>query len=196
MILIIDHKDSFVHNLARYCTLVGADTKVIRHDAIIIEEIKALKPEGIILSPGPKTPNDVQNSIQIVQDFGAGTPILGVCLGHQIIAETYGGKTIRSPQPVHGQASAIRHNEENLFQNIPNPMTVGRYHSLIIDLKNETPLNITAHTDDDHQTIMAIQHQTHPVYGVQFHPESILTDKGLKIISNFHTIIKNHKHNR
>ena len=186
-ILLIDNYDSFVHNLARYVELAGAqgtmECEVVRNDTITINEIKNLKPEGIILSPGPCTPAEAGICIEAVKEFGNTTPILGVCLGHQAIGEAYAGETIQSDTPIHGKSSTITHNGAGIFKNVENPLQVGRYHSLITKLDAANRLEVTATLDDD--TIMAVQHKSHPVYGVQFHPESILTKDGLKIVQNF-----------
>lgn len=186
MILIIDNYDSFVHNLARYLQQTGEQTHIVRNDQITIEQITALTPTAIILSPGPCTPDKAGICIDIVKQLGATTPILGVCLGHQAIAQSYGGTTIRAPKPVHGQSSRITHNDKGLFSALPNPLTVGRYHSLISDLTNAPDLIQTATTDSG--TLMAMRHKTHPIYGVQFHPESILTENGLAMIQKFVTM--------
>ena len=183
MFLVIDNYDSFVHNLARYISLAGAEGGVVRNDKITIDQIKELKPEAIILSPGPCTPTEAGICIDIVKQLGNTTPILGVCLGHQAIGEAYGGQTIQSEKPTHGKSSAITHNGAELFNGLPNPLEVGRYHSLITQIDEASRLEVTATLNDD--IIMAIQHKSHPVYGVQFHPESILTQDGLKIVQNF-----------
>lgn len=190
MFLVIDNYDSFVHNLARYFILAGAEVEVMRNDAITCEGIQAMSPEAIILSPGPCAPKDAGICIDAVKRFGSDTPILGVCLGHQAIGEAYDGTTIQTDTPIHGKASDIRHDEKTIFKSIPNPFSAGRYHSLITTLPKGSPLQITAWLKD--KTIMAMQHETHPVYGVQFHPESILTEDGPKIIENFVAIAKNH----
>ncbi|PCK00468.1 MAG: aminodeoxychorismate/anthranilate synthase component II [Zetaproteobacteria bacterium] len=184
MILIIDNYDSFVYNLARYVEKLGHNQSVIRNDKITIEEIEKRAPDAIIISPGPSTPQKAGISIDIVKRLGHKIPILGVCLGHQAIGEAYGGSTTRAKKPVHGKSSTITHDGSALFRNIPNQISVGRYHSLITDIQKDSPLIITAHSDDDDE-IMAIQHNTHPVFGVQFHPESILTEQGFNIIENF-----------
>jgi len=183
MFLVIDNYDSFVHNLARYFELAGAQYEIVRNDEITIDQIKEKKPEAIILSPGPCTPAEAGVCIDAIKQFGQNTPILGVCLGHQAIADAYGGSTQQSNKPIHGKSSMITHNNAAMFDNLPNPLQVGRYHSLISKLPNDGSLKITATLNDE--TIMAIQHKTHPVYGVQFHPESILTQDGLKMIKNF-----------
>ncbi len=183
MFLMIDNYDSFVHNLARYFVIAGVDVDIARNDAIEIAQIEQMAPQGIIISPGPCTPNEAGIGVEIVRRFRAQVPILGVCLGHQIIGEAYGGKTRRAVLPVHGKASIIAHDSSDLFAGIPSPFQVGRYHSLIVDLPESGDIIVNARNDDGE--IMAMQHATHPVYGVQFHPESILTEHGLKIVQNF-----------
>lgn len=187
MFLIIDNYDSFVHNLARYFEIAGVETLIRRNDKIAIEDIESLKPKAIILSPGPCKPEDSGICLEIVEHF-TDTPIFGVCLGHQCIAEYEGAKTVRAAQAVHGRASIITHDGKGLFKNIPSPMKVGRYHSLINDIA-KTDLIITAKTEDG--TPMALQHKTRPLYGVQFHPESILTEHGQSLIDNFVRIVQN-----
>ena len=183
MFLVIDNYDSFVHNLARYFELADVQCEVIRNDKITTNDIKDMAPEALVLSPGPCTPNEAGICLQAVKAFGASTPILGVCLGHQVITEAYNGKTIQSQQPIHGQSSLLTHNKKGIFEGIKSPLTVGRYHSLICELDKKSELEITATLDDN--TIMAVQHKMHPVYGVQFHPESILTENGQDIVQNF-----------
>jgi anthranilate synthase/aminodeoxychorismate synthase-like glutamine amidotransferase len=183
MILVIDNYDSFVYNLARYVELAGCPCEVVRNDALDIAGIREKAPEAIILSPGPRTPKEAGICMEVVQELGADIPVLGVCLGHQAIAESYGASVVRSGDPVHGKASPITHNGKGLFRGLPSPLSVGRYHSLIVHLPEKSPLRVTAKTTDG--TIMALQHVSHPVYGVQFHPESILTEHGLPLIQNF-----------
>ncbi len=182
MILVIDNYDSFVHNLARYFTLAGAECMVVRNDAMTVEQAARMNPEAIVISPGPGKPQDSGISIDIIKKLGANVPILGVCLGHQCIGEAYGGKTVRG-EPMHGQASNIRHDGRGIFDGIPDGFQGGRYHSLITQLPENSPLRVTARADDG--TTMAVEHATHPVYGVQFHPESVLTEHGMVIIQNF-----------
>ncbi len=189
MILIIDNYDSFVHNLARYVALTGADYKIMRNDEITLKEIAALNPDAIILSPGPRTPREAGICVSAVKKFGKKTPILGVCLGHQCIGEAYGAQTIRGKAPMHGKPAIISHNGAGLFKDLPTPMTVGRYHSLITFKGSQSDLITTAESDDG--TIMAMEHKRSPVYGVQFHPESILTEHGHAIIQNFMDITHN-----
>ncbi len=187
MILIIDNYDSFVHNLARYIRELGYAELIKRNDAITIAEIETLNPSHIILSPGPCKPNDAGITVSVIRHFAKTIPILGVCLGHQAIGEAFGGEICRAIYPTHGKASLIKHNNTGIFNNLPSPLKVGLYHSLAID-KNHLPkeLSITATTEDGE--IMAIQHQIHPTIGVQFHPESILTDYGYQLLNNFCTI--------
>lgn len=183
MILIIDNYDSFVYNLARYVARTGKKYEVHRNDKITIEEIEKKSPTAIIISPGPCTPKEAGISIDLVKKLGHKTPILGVCLGHQAIAESYGGKTIKAEKPVHGKTDQFTHDNSTLFKNIPNPISVGRYHSLVISLPDKHDFRITGKSTNGE--IMSIKHKSHPVYGVQFHPESVLTPDGLEMIKNF-----------
>lgn len=188
MILVIDNYDSFVQNLARYIRLCEIKTRIIRNDEMSIEQIKNLNPTAIVISPGPCTPTEAGICIDLVKELNGSVPILGVCLGHQIINEAYGGVTKRG-DPTHGRASTISHDSAGLFAGIPSPIKGGRYHSLVTDIKPSGELKVTA--IDENATVMALEHKTYPIYGVQFHPESILTDNGLGIIQNFVTIAKN-----
>jgi anthranilate synthase component 2 len=184
MIVLIDNYDSFVHNLARYLRRLGQETLVLRNDAASADEVIAQRPAAIVLSPGPCTPTEAGCSLKLVSLAAGKIPLLGVCLGHQAIGAAFGGKIVRAGQPLHGRASRITHVGTGLFANVPNPFTVGRYHSLIIDeptLPRE--IQITARSDDG--AIMAIAHREVPLYGVQFHPESILTEHGYDILANF-----------
>lgn len=185
MILLIDNYDSFVHNLARYVRQLGRDVQVIRNDALDAEGVMALKPEAIILSPGPCTPDEAGNSLAIVRTCAGRVPILGVCLGHQTIGQVFGGKVVRAIRPMHGKTSFITHNGEYIFRDIPNPMKVTRYHSLVVQLGEggESPLIVDAVSEDGE--IMAFHHRTLPVFGVQFHPEAILTEHGYDLLRNF-----------
>ena len=192
MILVIDNYDSFVYNLARYVRELDQSVETVRNDALTLQDIRTIAPEGIILSPGPCSPQDAGICIELVRTFGADIPILGVCLGHQAINEAYGGTTQRSPRPVHGKASNIHHNGEGLFASLPKTINVGRYHSLCVSLPENSLLHITAETTESGE-IMAIQHHTHPVYGVQFHPESVLTPHGKTMMQNFLTLCEGHK---
>ncbi|KHD34733.1 anthranilate synthase [Clostridium acetobutylicum] len=184
MILIIDNYDSFTYNLYQYVGEIYKDVKVIRNDEISIEDIKKMKPEGIIISPGPGTPYDAGISIEVVKRLGEFIPILGICLGHQSIAEAFGGKVIGAQTIMHGKTSVIKHDEKGIFEGIKNPLKVMRYHSLVADkysLPNE--LSITAETDDG--VIMAVRHKRYKIFGIQFHPESYFTEDGRKLIKNF-----------
>lgn len=183
MILLIDNYDSFVHNLARYIGMLGRNRMVVRNDAVDLDILAATPPDAIIISPGPCAPAQAGKSNEIIRRFGAHVPILGVCLGHQCIGEVYGARVIRAPAPVHGRASMIEHDRKTLFSGIPNHIDVGRYHSLIVDIKKDSALNVTAKTKDG--IVMAFEHTTHPVYGIQFHPESCLTQYGMEILQNF-----------
>ncbi len=184
MILLIDNYDSFVYNLARYMGKLGRPHRVVRNDAISLDEIAAQMPDAIVLSPGPCTPREAGICNEIIRHFHQRIPILGICLGHQCIGEQFGGRVIRAPQPCHGRSSLIEHNADELFIGLPNPLEGGRYHSLIIELAANTPLEITARTEDD-DIIMGVKHTQYPLYGLQFHPESVLTPYGLDIMRNF-----------
>lgn len=184
MILLIDNYDSFVHNLARYISELGFDQQVVRNDAITLEQITALNPSHIIISPGPCDPDKAGISLAVIQHFGATIPILGVCLGHQAIGQAYGGKITRAKNPMHGKASLITHTQTGLFEGITTPQKVGRYHSLIINEEAfPPPLEIIARCEKGE--IMAVKHRKYPVFGVQFHPESILTLEGHQLLKNF-----------
>ncbi len=183
MILIIDNYDSFVYTLAGYVKTLGYAVDVRRNDALTVQEVRDLSPEAVILSPGPCTPNEAGICVELVRDLGASIPMLGVCLGHQAIGEAYGGRTVKAPKPVHGKISAILHDGSSLFKDIPSPFEAARYHSLVVDLDDSSPLHVTARTGDD--VIMAVQHAEHPVFGVQFHPESILSAHGMDVLENF-----------
>lgn len=184
MILVIDNYDSFVHNLARYFRQLGQETNVRRNDAITIDEIQQLEPDAIVLSPGPCTPTESGVCLEVVRKLQTTVPILGVCLGHQAIVAALGGKVVRSNRPLHGQASQITHNAKGVFRDIPSPMQVGRYHSLVAEAASlPACLRVDAQTEDG--TIMAVSHVSLPVVGVQFHPESVLTEHGYALLANF-----------
>ncbi len=184
MLLLIDNYDSFVYNLARYLVELGCETKVVRNDAMNVATVKLLKPKAIVISPGPCTPNEAGISIELIRELSDSIPILGVCLGHQAIAAAFGGDIVRAPEPVHGRTSLVEHSGTGLFKDLPSPLKVGRYHSLIVDEPTLSPeLMITARTEDG--IPMALQHRTRPLYGVQFHPESVLTVAGRPLLSNF-----------
>jgi anthranilate synthase component II len=184
MILLIDNYDSFVHNLARYVTRLGCDAHVVRNDAIDAEGVRKLAPCAVILSPGPCAPQQAGCSLEIVRQLHGEVPMLGICLGHQAIAEALGGRIVRSPEPVHGRSSPIEHDGSRLFAGLPSPLTVGRYHSLCVEAASlPEALRITARSSDG--VIMAFEHVERPVFGVQFHPESVLTEGGFNILANF-----------
>ncbi len=184
MILLIDNYDSFVYNLARYFTRLGQTTHVVRNDAIDVAAVRHLRPQAIVLSPGPCTPAEAGCSLDIVRQFSGEIPLLGVCLGHQAIGAAFGGQVVRAPQPVHGSASLITHNRQGIFAGLPAPLTVGRYHSLAVAETGLPPdLEVTARAGDG--VIMALCHRRHPTVGVQFHPESILTEGGHELLANF-----------
>lgn len=184
MILLIDNKDSFVHNLARYVAELGEQPLIRRHDVITVEEAERLAPSAIIISPGPCTPARAGISVELIRAVAEHTPVLGVCLGHQCIAAAFGGRIVRAPRPLHGRASRIHHQGTGLFRELPSPLTAGRYHSLVVE-RGSLPdaLRVTARDDDGE--IMAIEHRHLPVYGVQFHPESTLTEHGYAILARF-----------
>ena len=183
MIVIIDNFDSFVHNLARYVRLCGVETMSVRNNEIGVDECLALNPTGIIISPGPKRPEDAGISRALIAAMSPKLPFLGVCLGHQCLVEVFGGETVRAAFPLHGEASFIRHDGGGLFKGIVSPTPAGRYHSLISKLPEEGPLIANAWSEEGE--IMAIKHHANPWFGVQFHPESLLTSKGSAMIENF-----------
>lgn len=181
MILIVDNYDSFVYNVARYFDELGQPTRVVRNDAVISADLDAT---AIVISPGPCTPHEAGQSVGLVREYSGKLPILGICLGHQVIGEVFGGKITRARRPMHGEASEILHDGEGVFASLPNRFSAGRYHSLIVDLDGrDTPLAVTARSDDGE--IMGLKHRDHPTFGVQFHPESILTEHGYDMLRNF-----------
>ena len=183
MVLVIDNYDSFTYNLVQYLGELGEDVRVFRNDRITLEEIAALEPDHIVISPGPGDPEDGGISNEVIRRFGPTTPVLGVCLGHQCIGHVYGGVVSRAPRLMHGKTSAVYHNGLGLFNGVPSPFTATRYHSLIVEEPLPEGLAVTAFTRDGE--VMALQHREHPVVGVQFHPESILTEHGKRILQNF-----------
>ena len=184
MILMIDNYDSFTYNLVQYLGELGENLKVFRNDKITLKKIKALRPERIVISPGPGTPTEAGISKELIREFAAKVPVLGVCLGHQCIGEVYGGKVIPAKRLMHGKTSLIYHNSKGIFKNIPNPFEATRYHSLLVEKKSLPDcLEITAWTKEGE--IMGLQHKDYPLFGVQFHPESILTKAGKDILRNF-----------
>jgi para-aminobenzoate synthetase component 2 len=190
MILIVDNYDSFVFNIVRYCQELGSDTLVRRNDAVALSDIESLKPKQIILSPGPCGPHEAGLSLDIIRRFSGKIPILGICLGHQCIGEAFGGTITRAKRPMHGLSSAIEHDGTGIFKGLPNRFKAGRYHSLIVALKpyENSALRVTARSEDGE--IMGVQHKHHPTFGVQFHPESILTEYGHELIGNFVNLAK------
>ena len=188
MILLLDNQDSFVHNLARYFRLTGAETTVVRSNQITADQAIALAPRAVVLSPGPLGPADAGCCVDLIREAPADLAILGVCLGHQAIGLAFGGRIVRS-EPRHGMESPIRHDDEGVFTDCPNPMNIGRYHSLVVsDQDLPECLRVTATSLDD-QCIMGLRHRSRPVYGVQFHPESVLSDHGRQIVENFASMV-------
>jgi anthranilate synthase/aminodeoxychorismate synthase-like glutamine amidotransferase len=183
-ILLIDNYDSFVFNLARYLEELGVATQVVRNDAMSVAEVAAREPAAIVISPGPCTPREAGISLEVVRQLGGRIPMLGVCLGHQAMAEALGGRIVRAREPVHGRTSLVEHAGEGLFAGLPNPLRAGRYHSLVADPDTlPAELTVTARTAEG--IIMAFQHTRWPLWGVQFHPESILTEGGHRLLANF-----------
>jgi anthranilate synthase/aminodeoxychorismate synthase-like glutamine amidotransferase len=184
VILLLDNYDSFVYNLSRYVRELGEDPVVVRNDAISVDEIRELAPSHIIVSPGPCSPSEAGISVSLIRDLGQHTPILGVCLGHQAIGAAYGAEIVRARKPMHGKTSRIHHDGSELFAGVPSPFTATRYHSLVIAPDSLPPeLRVTATSEDGE--IMAVAHRAHPVVGVQFHPESALTEHGYWLIDHF-----------
>jgi len=184
MLLLIDNYDSFAHNLARYFVRLGQATHVVRNDAIDVAGVRAMRPAAIVISPGPCTPHEAGASLEIVRELYEDVPMLGVCLGHQVIAEALGAQIVRASVPLHGQASQVEHDGSGVFDRVPSPLTVGRYHSLVVEPQSlPRELRATAWTAD--RVLMAFQHARLPVFGVQFHPESILTQHGYDLLANF-----------
>ncbi|MEO0510114.1 MAG: aminodeoxychorismate/anthranilate synthase component II [Verrucomicrobiota bacterium] len=184
MLLVIDNFDSFTYNLVQYFGQLGVEQQVFRNNAISVDEALALEPERVMISPGPCSPNEAGVSIDIISAFAGKVPLLGVCLGHQSIGQHFGGKVVRADRLMHGKTSPVRHRETDLFTGLPNPMEATRYHSLIVERQSLPDcLEVTAETDDGE--IMGLAHKELPVWGVQFHPESIATERGMKILENF-----------
>ena len=184
MILVIDNYDSFTYNLVQYLGELGADMEVYRNDQLTVRQIKRLKPERVVLSPGPCTPKEAGVSVPLVKALAGKVPILGVCLGHQSIGEAFGGKVVRAPYLMHGKTSSIHHDRKTIFAKVPQDFTATRYHSLIVERESlPDSLEVTATTPDG--LIMGLRHREYPIEGVQFHPESILTDPGKRLLGNF-----------
>jgi anthranilate synthase component 2 len=184
LILLIDNYDSFVHNLARYFVRLGQETRVVRNDEMSVEAMRKLAPQAIVISPGPCTPAEAGCSVDVIRTFHEDVPVLGICLGHQAIGAAFGGVIARAIEPRHGRTSSITHDSAGLFEGLPSPLTVCRYHSLVIEEPTlPSFLRVTARTADD--TIMALQHATAPLFGLQFHPEAALTEHGYAMLANF-----------
>jgi anthranilate synthase component II len=185
MVLVLDNYDSFTYNLVQYLGELGADVEVVRNDAATVDAIVARRPGRIVISPGPGRPEDAGITMEVVRRLGERLPVLGVCLGHQAIGAAFGGTVVRAAAPMHGKTSVIEHNHRGLFSGIDGPFTASRYHSLVVresDLPED--LEVTARTQED-GTIMGLRHRRWPIHGVQFHPESVLTDEGRRILRNF-----------
>ncbi len=185
-ILLVDNYDSFTYNLVQHLGSLGAELEVHRNDAVTVEDVMSLTPSAIVLSPGPCTPREAGICVPLVRCVAGRIPLLGVCLGHQAIGEAFGGQTVRAKRVMHGKTSSVQHSAVDLFQGLPSPLSVMRYHSLVIDplgLPNE--LEVTATAEDDPEEIHAVRHRTHPIWGVQFHPESVLTPLGMDLLKNF-----------
>ena len=183
MILVLDNYDSFVANIGRQLRNLGGETREVRNDAITVAEVEHLAPEAIVISPGPGRPSEAGVSEALIRSFSGRVPILGICLGHQAIGEVFGGRIRRADEPMHGRASEITHDGRGVFADLDNPMTVGRYHSLIVEADDGADLVVTARSRAGE--IMGIRHRTDPTHGVQFHPESVLTPAGTRLLANF-----------
>ena len=187
MIAVIDNYDSFTYNLVQCLGELGVEVRVLRNDAITVEDLKALHPDGVVISPGPGTPAEAGVSSEVIRRLGRRCPVLGVCLGHQCIAEVFGGRVVRASRLMHGKTSLVFHQGEGLFRGLPNPFEAMRYHSLIVAEEGfPAVLQVTARTAEGE--IMALRHREHPIFGVQFHPESILTAHGQQLLQNFLSI--------
>ena len=194
MILVIDNYDSFTYNLVQYLGELGETLAVHRNDALSLADIRALAPEAIVVSPGPCTPDAAGISVHAIREFGPTIPVLGVCLGHQAIGEAFGGTVVRATRVMHGKLSHIVHDGTGLFAGLPSPLGVMRYHSLVVERASlPAALEITAIAADDPTEIHAMQHRTHPIWGVQFHPESILTEHGKELLVNFLALARAHR---
>jgi anthranilate synthase/aminodeoxychorismate synthase-like glutamine amidotransferase len=188
MVFVLDNYDSFTYNLVQYLGELGAEVEVRRNDQVTVTGVDAMRPERILVSPGPCTPNQAGISVELIRYFAGRVPILGVCLGHQAIGAAFGGEVVRAPKLMHGKTSSVEHDGKTIFRGLPSPLRATRYHSLIVREENLPPeLEISAWTSDgaDERTIMGLRHRKFPVEGVQFHPESVLTSEGKKLIENF-----------
>ncbi|WP_407051340.1 anthranilate synthase component II [Methyloraptor flagellatus] len=191
MFLVIDNYDSFTYNLVHYIGELGASLKVVRNDKISVDEIIALDPEGIVLSPGPCTPTEAGICLEVIERLGATMPIFGVCLGHQAIGQAYGGKVIRAPHLMHGKTSTIHHDGRGVFRGLNNDFTATRYHSLIVE-RASMPASLVPVATSEDGLVMGLMHVEHPIHGVQFHPESIASEHGHQIIKNFLDIARDY----
>ena len=188
MVFVLDNYDSFTYNLVQYLGELGAQVEVRRNNQVTIEEVEGLRPDRIVVSPGPCTPADAGVSVELIRRFAGKVPVLGVCLGHQAIGEAFGGKVVRARNLMHGKTSRVEHDGKTIFRGVMSPMTATRYHSLIVSESNlPTELEVSARTveADGTRVIMGLRHRKFPVEGVQFHPESVLTDQGKKLVENF-----------
>lgn len=192
MLLMLDNYDSFVYNLVRYFEELGEEVLIYRNDKITIEEIYKLKINGIVISPGPKSPKEAGLSLEIIDEFKDKMPILGICLGHQCIGEFFDGEVVKGEKPMHGKLSYVSHNNTGIFRGVKNPLRVTRYHSLIVK-NNNLPINIEVTCKTEDNIIMGIKHKEYEVHGVQFHPEAEMTEEGHKILKNFIEITKKYK---
>lgn len=183
MLVVIDNYDSFTYNLVQYLGELGQEIQVFRNDQVTLEEIRELNPDHIVISPGPGDPNDGGISLEVLREFGPTTPIFGVCLGHQCIGQAYGGRVVRAPRLMHGKVSKVYHNGNGVFSGVPSPFNATRYHSLIVEEPIPDDLEVTAFTSQGE--VMGVRHKEYPTVGVQFHPESILTEHGKRILQNF-----------
>ncbi|MGL9623906.1 aminodeoxychorismate/anthranilate synthase component II [Bradyrhizobium sp. U531] len=190
MIVIIDNYDSFVFNIARYFRKLGEATEVIRNDEVSVSDVAGLKPRAVVISPGPCTPTEAGISTAVVRELSGRVPILGICLGHQCIGSVFGGRMARARRPMHGRSSYVTHDGRGLFRELPSPLCVGRYHSLVVELDEACTPHLTVTARSNEGEIMALAHFHHPTYGVQFHPESILTQQGCIVLVNFLQIAK------
>jgi len=191
MVFVLDNYDSFTYNLVQYIGELGAEVTVRRNDQVTVAEIDALHPDRVVISPGPCTPQEAGISIDVIRQFAGKVPLLGVCLGHQAIGAAFGGKVVRAPNLMHGKTSSVVHDGKTIFRKIPSPMTATRYHSLIVEEKSlpaELEISATCQDRDGTRVIMGLRHRKFAVEGVQFHPESVLTDQGKLIVRNFLTL--------
>ena len=183
MILLIDNYDSFTFNLAQYLGELGAPPVVKRNDEITVEDVESMRPERIVISPGPGRPEDAGISVDVIRRLGPRVPLLGVCLGHQGIGLAFGGSVVRAPALMHGKTSTVHHDGTGVFRNVTQPFAAGRYHSLVVAQPLPAELELAAHTEDG--TVMGVRHRSYPIHGVQFHPESVLTNEGRTLLRNF-----------